>query len=63
MRMRALSLLVLVAALGGCGLISGQSVYEGARATQKARTTGTEPQPRELPPYDEYERERAKASR
>lgn len=63
MTTRLPALLALTAALGGCGVISGQSVYEGTRATQKARTMGTEPQPRELPPYDEYERERAKASR
>lgn len=55
--------LALATMLGACGLISRQSVYEGARATQKARTVGTEPQPRELPPYDEYEREREKTSR
>ncbi len=61
--MRTLVPLFLLVALAGCGLISGRSVYEGARATQKARTVGTEPQPRELPPYDEYEREREKAGR
>lgn len=61
--MRTLVLLTLLAALAGCGVISGRSVYEGARATQKARSTGTEPQPRDMPPYDEYEREREKASR
>ncbi len=61
--MRRLLLLPLLAALAGCGVVSSRSVYEGARATQKARSTGTEPQPRELPPYDEYQREREKASR
>ena len=61
--MRILTMLALAASVAACGVISSQSVYEGARATQKARTTGTEPQPRELPPYDEYERERNKASR
>ena len=61
--MRILTTLALAASVAACGVISSQSVYEGARATQKARTTGTEPQPRELPPYDEYERERNKASR
>lgn len=63
MTMRTLCLLVLIPALGGCGAISTRSVYEGARTTQKSRTTGTEPQSRELPPYDEYEREREKARR
>lgn len=61
--MRLLALMFVLAILGGCGVISGRSVYEGARATQKARTTGTEPQPRELPPHDEYERERESLKR
>ena len=59
---RRLLALVLITGLAACGLVSSQSVYEGARATQKARSTGTEPQPRELPTYDEYQREREKVS-
>jgi hypothetical protein len=54
--------LVLATNLVACGLVSSQSVYEGVRATQKARSTGTEPQPRELPTYDDYQREREKVS-
>ena len=60
--MRILIVLALSASVAACGVITNQSIYEGARATQKARSTGTEPQPRELPPYDEYEQEREKAS-
>ena len=61
--MRLLIVLMLTAGMAACGVISSRSVYEGARATQKARSVGTEPQPRELPPYDEYERERERKSR
>ena len=59
----ALAISVLMLSLQGCGIVSHQSVYDGVRATQKARTVGTEPQPRELPPYDQYESERQRAIR
>ncbi len=63
LRGRALASAALVLSLQGCGIVSHQSVYDGVRATQKARTVGTEPQPRELPPDDQYESERQQAIR
>ena len=41
-----------------CGFISHQSVYEGIRGNEKAKTTGTSQKPSALPNYDQYEKER-----
>ncbi len=48
--------------LAGCGVISSQSVYEGVRSTQKGKSSGPVPEKPELPPYDEYEKERSRIS-
>ena len=45
--------------LTSCGLISNQSIYEGVRANEKAKNTGTTPTPAALPNYDQYEKERS----
>ena len=45
--------------LTGCGLISSQSVYEGVRSTEKARAVVIDKSRSELPPYEEYQKQRA----
>ena len=44
--------------LTACGFISNQSVYDGARGNEKAKTTGTMQKLSVLPNYDQYEKER-----
>ena len=44
--------------LPACGFVSNQSVYEGIRGNEKAKTTGTSQKPSALPNYDQYEKER-----
>jgi len=44
--------------LPACGFISHQSVYEGIRGNEKAKTTGTSQKPSALPNYDQYDKER-----
>lgn len=44
--------------LPACGFISHQSVYEGIRGNEKAKTTGTSQKSSALPNYDQYEKER-----
>ena len=44
--------------LPACGFISHQSVYEGIRGNEKAKTTGTTQKPSALPNYEQYEKER-----
>jgi hypothetical protein len=44
--------------LNSCGVISERSVYEGVRSTQKAKSTGSTSDQKDLPPYDQYEKER-----
>lgn len=56
-------MLAMVALLAACSVMNSRAVYEGVRATQRARSTGAEPQGRDLPPYDEYQHEREKAER
>jgi multisubunit Na+/H+ antiporter MnhG subunit len=56
--LRWLALSVCVSLMQGCGLISHQSVYEGIRAADKTKTTGTTQTPAALPNYDRYEKER-----
>ncbi len=47
--------------LSACGLISAQSMYEGVRSTEKARAVVTDKSRSELPPYDQYQKERTQA--
>ena len=44
--------------LPACGFVSHQSIYEGVRGNEKAKTTGTTQKPSALPNYDQYEKER-----
>ncbi|MEY3923303.1 MAG: hypothetical protein RI915_950 [Pseudomonadota bacterium] len=50
--------LLLLGLLTACGFISHQSVYEGIRGSEKAKTTGTSQKSSTLPNYDQYEKER-----
>lgn len=49
--------------VSGCGLVSERAVYEGVRSVNKAKTTEIEPNSKQLPPYDQYEKERKEISR
>ena len=51
-------ILLLLGLLPACGFISHQSVYEGIRGSEKAKTTGTSQKSSTLPNYDQYEKER-----
>ncbi len=51
-------LLLSIVLLTGCGLISSQSIYDGVRSTEKAKAVVTDKSRQELPPYDDYERQR-----
>jgi len=54
-----LSLVLLpLGLLPACGFVSHQSIYEGVRGNEKAKTTGTAQKPSALPNYDQYEKER-----
>jgi len=47
--------------LGGCGVITPASVYEGIRSQQKINADPNIPNPPILPPYDQYQKEREKS--
>ena len=49
-----------VLVLGGCGLISTQSMYEGFRTQQRIKDAGSPQPPESLGSYDAYEKEREK---
>jgi hypothetical protein len=49
--------LLVIFFVAGCGLVSERSVYEGVRSVNKAKSTENEPNPKQLPPYDQYEKE------
>ena len=49
---------VALSLLSGCGVINNQSVYEGIRGNDKAKTTGTTQKPNAMPNDDSYEKER-----
>jgi hypothetical protein len=46
--------------LTACGVLNEQSVYEGIRATQRAKSAGTGPDDKALPDFDQYKQEREK---
>ena len=47
--------------LGGCGVITPASIYEGIRSQQKINADPNIPNPLILPPYDQYQKEREKS--
>ncbi len=56
-----ISIVLLALPLGGCGLVSTQSVYEGFRTQQRIKDAGSPQPPESLGSYDAYEKEREKA--
>ena len=44
--------------LGGCGLVTERSIYEGMRSIHNTKQSSTDPNSKQLPPYDQYKRER-----
>jgi len=56
-----IAIAVLALPLGGCGLISTQSMYEGFRTQQRIKDAGSPQPPESLGSYDAYEKEREKA--
>jgi hypothetical protein len=56
-----IAVVLLALPLGGCGLISTQSVYEGFRTQQRIKDAGSPQPPESLGSYDAYKKEREKA--
>jgi hypothetical protein len=44
--------------LSSCSFLNERSAYEGVRASQKAKSSGSGTEQKNLPPYDQYEKER-----
>jgi len=56
-----ITVVLLAVPLGGCGLVTTQSVYEGFRTQQRIKDAGSSQPPGALGSYDAYEKEREKA--
>jgi len=55
-----ITIALLAMPLGGCGLISTQSMYEGFRTQQRIKDAGSPQPPESLGSYNAYEKEREK---
>jgi hypothetical protein len=44
--------------LSACGAVTEQSIYEGIRANERAKSAGTVQDDKALPNYDRYSKER-----
>ena len=53
-----ITIVLLALLLGGCGLVSTQSIYEGFRTQQRIKHGGSPQAPESLGSYDAYEKER-----
>ena len=51
---------LLVLPLGGCGLVTSHSIYEGFRTQQRIKEAGSPAAPDALGSYDAYQKEREK---
>jgi len=60
-KLLTITIVLLALPLGGCGLVSKQSVYEGFRTQQRIKDAGSPQSPESLGSYDAYEKEREKA--
>jgi hypothetical protein len=60
-KLLSITIALLALPLGGCGLISTQSIYEGFRTPQRIKDAGSPRLPDALLSYDAYEKEREKA--
>lgn len=56
--MRWLFWACLCCSLSACGVVTEQSIYEGIRTNERAKSAGTGPNDRALPDYDQYRKER-----
>jgi hypothetical protein len=56
--MRLAWLVLLCAALSACGVVTEQSIYEGIRTNERAKSAGTGQDDKALPNYDRYSKER-----
>ena len=56
--MRWLVIWLVSSCVSACGVVTEQSVYEGIRATQGAKSAGTGQDGKSLPSYDQYNKER-----
>jgi hypothetical protein len=54
--------LLVLFVIAGCGLVSERSIYEGVRSVNKSKSTEIEPHSKQLPPYEQYEKERKEIS-
>ncbi|MEY4726079.1 MAG: hypothetical protein RLZ36_706 [Pseudomonadota bacterium] len=52
------ALLLLSGLLSACGAVTEQSIYEGMRANERAKSAGTGQDDKALPNYDRYSQER-----
>lgn len=55
-----ITVVFLAVPLGGCGLVTTQSVYEGFRTQQRIKDAGSQVSPDALGSYDAYQKEREK---
>ena len=55
-----ITVVLLAVPLGGCGLVTTQSVYEGFRTQQRIKDAGSQVSPDALGSYDAYQKEREK---
>ena len=57
--MRLAWLVLLCAALSACGVVTEQSIYEGIRTNERAKSAGASTAgDKALPDYDQYRKER-----
>jgi hypothetical protein len=50
--------LLLCCLLSACGVVTEQSIYEGIRGNERAKSAGTGQDDKALPNYDRYSKER-----
>jgi len=50
--------LLICCLFSACGLVTEQSIYEGIRANERAKSAGTGQDDKALPNYDRYRQER-----
>ena len=50
--------LLLCCLLSACGVVTEQSIYEGIRSNERAKSGGTGQDDKALPNYDRYRQER-----
>ena len=51
-------ILLICCLLSACGVVTEQSIYEGIRANERAKSVGMGQDDKALPDYDRYRQER-----